>query len=684
MWAAGPNRDAEAEDSLSGTLTEQAHTIEVTPGLELTTLEVTRTFFNPTFSHEQLGVTIDVPCDAILDGLELRGRDDARGRATWVPGKLIDPGAASDRFTDHRFSPGGAAIEGDVLAVLSRAAGCTAELDLFPVPPLRERSVRYRIQVPSQYSEGRYRVELPSFQLDQRGAQLSVVDPASVGFEVAVDGLPLGPDRQLSGLTPHTITLSPVDAGRARTSLAAIDLRKLGASDNDQSLVAAELDLPTRLVDLPPVRRVVVVVDASHSLDDRHRQPMQELAAAYLDALVVAQPHARVEILEFDREVRRVHGEFVEPGQASERLRTTTFATRNGSEPGLALTHARELLAAAHSSDDSPGVDWLVLLGDLELRDGYPLATELELAEAHDVRMHVITPGGSRSLTPMPADDPWMAIAQAAGGAHFGYQAAEDSLARDGAELLEPNRVWDLRLNHTDARGRSTQVELEDELAAGESTRWIDRLAAPALDRVAFEAFSWASPLTWSAKSSSTAQQRWAGLLTTGGNAAIELDEIESKALAELAQVVSPWTSQIAEARFDGNAPTGERWGCGGSWFGHGGSRCGISCGIGSAKVPGIHLDLSVLRATIEQAIGECHESTPGSLSFEILDREIVAVESSRACVREAIWSLDLRAWPYFGHPIVQVAFDGSGVLNLQLAALEGDQAASHDGRSDG
>jgi hypothetical protein len=497
VWGAGPDKRAAAEDHLSGSLSERHHAIEVVPGIELTTLEVTRTFFNPTFDHQQLGLRLDLPCEAILDGLQLRGPDDARGREVWVPGKLIDPELASDRFSDFRFDGAGQAMEGDTMALLARPDGCDAELELFPVPPLRERSVRYRIQLPSSYGAGRYGVQLPAFELDLEGALLSVADPPA-GFEMQVDGVPVAGAVELSGRAPHSLTLIPLDDRHARVSLAAIDLHELGASEEAQSLFAAELDLPTRLVDLPPVRRVVVAIDASHSLDSTSRLHLQALAVAYLDALTLARPDAGVEVLEFDRHVRRVHGEFVDPELASAQLETAMIESHNGSEPGLALAHARELLAAARQPGES-GVDWVLLLSDLDLRDEYSLVAELEAAEASDVRMHVVRPDyRDRALTPMPADDPWMAIAQAAGGAHFGYSRHEWSLEQDGAELLEPNRVWDLRLIHRDARRRTSVIELAAELSVGESVLSLERLAAPALDSVSFEAFSWASPLIWS------------------------------------------------------------------------------------------------------------------------------------------------------------------------------------------
>ena len=666
LWA-GPIEQAEADDSLAGSVTERAHRIEVVPGSELTTLEVTRTFLNPTFDPQSISLTISLPCDAIVDHFELRGPDDARGRATWVPGKLIDPSLADDRFSDFRFDSEGDTVEADTLAVLARDSGCSADLDLFPVPAMRERSVRYRVQLPSAYSEGRYTTTLPIFALDLKGAQLDIRDPAQAGFELRVDDKPISSQREFSGSTPHTLTLAPTDASQARVSLAALDLRELGVHGSTRSVLAAELDLPLHLVDLPPVRRVVVVVDASHSFGSSQREPMLELAAAYLDALALAQPNAGVEVLAFDRAPRRTHGEFIDPARASEQLREATFETHNGSEPGLALTAARELLTAARQPGEA-GVDWILLIGDLELRESYSLAAELDAAAASDVRMHVLEPGSDPSLMPKSIDDPWTEIAQATGGGYFGYTKLDYALPRDGAELLSPNRVRDLRLIRTDAKRDQQVVELDAELAAGESTQWLELLESAAPERVSFAASSWAKPLTWSTKTSAKAEQRWAGILTAGEPTGLELDETELSALAKFAQAVTPWTSMIAEAEFGGRSPIGELWGTGGSFFGR--SSCGTHCGFGHAHTyPGIRFDLSILESAIEQQLGQCEALEPGSLTLEILDREIVVVESSQACAREAIWQLDLRAWPSFGHPIVQVRFDQLGVQQLQMSS---------------
>jgi hypothetical protein len=669
VWGTGQTDEAKAEDGLAGSLTEQHHGIDVVPGIELTTLEVTRTFFNPTFDHQQLGLLIDLPCEAIVDGLELRGPDDARGRAVWVPGKLIETEQANERFFDFRFADDGQAMDGDTMAVLSRADGCKADLDLFPVPPLRERSIRYRIRIPSSYAEGRYQIQLPAFVLEFEGAQLHVADPPS-GFEMAVDGRPNTGSTNISGSLPHTLTLTPLDDRHARVSLAALDLRKLGASEEAQSVIAAELDLPMDLVDLPPVRRVVVAIDASHSLDGTSRAYLQSLASAYLDALALARPDAGVEVLEFDRHVRRTFGEFLDPQQASKRLARAMIDSNNGSEPGLALASARELLAEARQPGED-GVDWVLLLSDLELREQYSLSAELEAAASSEVRMHVIRPGhGDHALTPLPMDDPWMAIARATGGAHFEYSALQSIVGHSGAELLEPNRVWDLRLIHHDARGRTSVIPLADELRVGESTRWLERLNASALESVTFEAFTWAAPLTWSAKASRQANARWAARLTAGDRFMVELEDAESQALAEFAGTITPWTSMLAEARFEGRSPLGQMWGRGGSWSGRSShTRCGFGSTHHGRRVT---LDLSVLEAEITHALGECRDLGAASVAFEILDREIVMVESSDACAREAIWQLDLGAWPSFGHPLVQFAFDESGVHQLQLTALDG------------
>lgn len=674
--------EAEAQDLiLIGSLTESRYAIEVVPGPDLTTLAVERTFFNPTLEHQQLHMAIDLPKQAILDRLELRG-PDRRGKPNWIAASVEDPAQARERMDAHRYGDGGDAPEGDLLAVLSREFG--AELDLYPVPPLRERSVRYRVQLASSYEQGRYRIELPVLALEHpdgtsKGAALTIRAPKAKGFDLVVDGQPAGDTLPLDGSVAHVLELVPHAADEARSSLAAIDLRALGVRGEPAGIVAAQLDLPSELIELPEVRRVVVLVDGSHSLSDFDRDELLGLAGAYLDELGRAWPNARAEVLTFDHEVHAIHGGFVAPSVAAATLAEVVPATRNGSDVDLALAHARDLLdeAADSSAAAEPGVDWIVLLSDLELRSAFAFESELAWASSGEVRLHVVEPdhqgiGWYDTLRPAAPDHPWTEIARAAAGGHFIYEAVEGRIARDGAELIRPNRVRELRAIHTDERGRKSEVELATVADAGTRHEWIERLAASPGEQVRFEAQTWAAPLRWSARASESAALRWAGLLTSA-EAPLVLAEHESRALAEFAALASPWTSLLAEARFDGAPQLAMMWGTGGSMFGHsiGATHCG---GVTSAR-RGLPLDLEQLRAMIEQALDAC-EGT-GSIALELYDQEIVVVESSHACAREAMWALDLRGMPLFGRTSIQTSFAGSGVTPLQWTALTGETALS-------
>lgn len=670
--------EAGAEDALIlGSLSEQSYTVEVVPGPDMTTLEVTRTFFNPTLEHQQLRLSLDVPSEAVVDGFAIAA-PDARGKLRWVAGKLEQPDQASARF-DAALNAAGEAEQGDTIGVLSRSFGETA-LDLFPVPPLHERSVRYRIRLPSHYDAGRYHVTLPVLSLAVPGtpsATIALHLPSAAGYALQVDGKPTSEAMTLGGALAHELELVPLADDETRASLAAIDLRELGVRGEPAGIVAAQLDLPRELVELPQVRRVVLVLDGSHSLDAYAREELVGLGRAYLDALAQRWPDAGVEVLTFDHEVHELHAAFVDPATAAASLASAVPDSRNGSDVDLALAHARTRLEQADTQ--APGVDWIVLLGDLELRSDFSFADELAAAARSDIRLHVVAPGrGIDTLSPAAVDSPWSAIARAASGEHFVFGAREDRLALDGRELLAPTRAWHLRAIHDDARGRSRSVELASFADAGTRNTWLERIDASPGERVRFEAETWAGALHWSARTSDASERRWAGILARDSVAVLDdlvldLADHELAALAEHAEIASPWTSLLAELRVDGAAPSPPRWGFGGHMKGGwgGSTRCG---GITTAG-RGVRLDVEQLRAEIVGALESCREGA--EVTLELLDREIVVVESSDACAREAMWALDLRGWPLVGRTQIQAARSESGRDVFQMTSLAGDAAIS-------
>jgi hypothetical protein len=669
--------DAAAEDALIiGSLSEQAYEVEVVPGPDMTTLEVTRTFFNPTLEHQRLRLSLDLPSEAVLDGFEIAAHD-AKGTLRWVAGQVEQPDRAHERFTSAITSEGDAE-QGDLIGVLSRSYGDMA-IDVFPVPPLRERSVRYRIQLPNHYDAGRYHVTVPVLSLGVPGAASAnvVVQLPTRGYALHVDGKPRHEATTLSGALAHELELVPGASDEARASLAAIDLRELGVRGGAAGIVAAQLDLPPTLVELPQVRRAVLVLDGSHSLPRHEREALVELGRAYLDALAQRWPDARARVLSFDHEVHEHEAGFVEPHVAMASLAAAVPDSRNGSDVDLALAHARASLEQADAAE--PGVDWIVLLGDLELRSDFPYADEQRAAAASDIHLHVVEPGaGLDTLSPGVADDPWAAIADAAAGGYFVFEGRDDRLALDGAELLAPTRVWQLRAHHDDARKHTHTIQLASVADAGTRNAWLERIDASPGERVRFEAETWAGPLRWTARTSDANERRWAGILARDASAVLDslvldLVEPELAALAEHAAIASPWTSLLAELRLDGTSPAAPTWGTGGMMSGRsmGSTRCG---GVTRAsRRPWI--DLALLRDEVLAALEPCGEGH--EVTLELFEREIVVVASRNACARAAMWALDLRSWPLTGRTQIQAAHGGSGPGTYQMTSLAGDAAVS-------
>ncbi len=657
---AWPLLEADAEDQLlTVEVLEREHVIELTPGSEGATLEVTRRFFNPTMSHARLDLSIDLACSATIDRLRLRGRDDELGRASWAEAELVDPDLGQERLWASMDPQGPAqAIEGDTLALLTRPSwqGCAANLEIYPIPPLGERTVRYRVLVPSEYRAGEYVVELPKQGIDRLGAQIHVNQPPA-DLELAIDGQ-RGVDRPtvLDGEQPHQLALRTKAASRAELELASIELPASGSGP--RSVALAQLDLPVQLAELPAVRRVVVVVDASHSFDESERDAAQGLVAAYLAKLDPALP---VEILTFDREVQRVYGGFVPASWGAEDLAKLELETRNGSEAGQALARARELLIAERRPGEREGADWIVLLGDLELRRDFDLDAERLAAAASDVHLHVVEAGDERdtSLRPAALDSEWMAIAQAGGGAHFVQGRSLNP--SDGAELVAPSRVWDLELVYSRA-DEDTGVLLASDLAAGESVRWLEVLEGAPVDRVRFEGFTWAGDPRWQATADAATSERWSRRLATDSDLPIALSGDDRAALARSGEVASAWTALLAEASFDGAAPgptpSFSTRGIGGSWGSS--TRCGgVTMGSRSARAPTISLE-----SLLAEGISSCKPSASGELELELLGDEIVAVHASDRCIERAIWAIDVRGRG-LPNELIEVHYGPRGELEL-------------------
>jgi hypothetical protein len=429
----------------TGAVIELDHAIELSLTPEGATLQVTRTLFNAGVLHGQVELPIPLPCSATLDQVAIEERDE-QGLARWRPAELLDETDAAQRWSLWLDGPGdgvATVLDADAALHMSRDDySCEALLEVYPIPPVHTRRVSYRVFVPSQHVDGHHEIELPSFDAHGEVASLSVTPWHDPEFRVELDGAALADaDVTLLGDQPHSFSLWRRDAGLGLVRAVDLDLAGLIASTPSATaklepdevpgrLLSAAFEAPRELASLPPVRRVVVLLDTSRSLDAWDRQKLQELGARYLE-LLGQHARLRVEIVLFDRELRRVYHDFAPGAWAIEDLRDLAVdELGNGSELGAAIIAANELLASPSERD---GADWVLVLSDLHLRSGFPLVEQLDVAAHSSTRMHVVRPvDDNTGFHPGGVDEAWSMIARESGGMLWYASASEiDELAHE-------------------------------------------------------------------------------------------------------------------------------------------------------------------------------------------------------------------------------------------------------------
>ncbi|WP_181233840.1 hypothetical protein [Enhygromyxa salina] len=640
----------------SSAVQERVHDIQLDAGPDGATLVVTRSLFNPGPLPAQVELPIDLPCEAVLDEVAVQAPGEAGG-LIWRTAELLAASEASDRWAAWLEGPPATsktALNADTAVHVSRSAwSCEATLEIYPVPPMHARTVSYRVFVPSSYDRGRYAIALPRLSSYGRTPTLALAAPTDRAFVLSVDGQPIqATGVSLDGDREHQLEFTPRDRGRGHVSAADLDLAQLVATTPaalaalDVGASAAELprlllsdfEAPSELAQLPEVRRVVVVVDASRSVDADARAQLVALAGAYLEQLSRGrgQDQAQAEVLVFDREVRRVYHDFVPASWAGVDLPKLDLADANGSEVGLAIATARDLLARPTEAD---GVDWILVLSDLYLRHDFPVEHAQASAAAAAPRVHVVRASGQPiDFEPGPASDPWTAVARGAGGMLWQIGTRELDRELAAAELIRPTRIWSLALQLELEGAGQREIALDRWLAAGVTRRYadLDHHGAP-LERASFVGEVWGQRRAWTAAPTAESGRKAAAALAMHDPEGA-LSDAARTALGFHAQVISPFTSAWAVAGFDGPAASPSA-GLGTiSLRGTGGS---YGCGIGhSMRGHGTSHRVS-FDSLVQAALDRC-AATTGRSAFETTDLEIVAVDSQDRCVERALWSVDI------------------------------------------
>lgn len=298
-----------AADTLSALrsdkVVEKAHAITVALGRGHAKLTVRRTLHNGGDRHDQATIAIEVPTDAVATGLRTQGM--VNGVPQWFAAELLEAERAAAKYKE--LTGIGGAYPKDPALLSWRQPGLYW-LQVFPVGPNDDKTVEYTLRLPTSYAQGRDVLHLPALGTADRKAEIHV-EPALGSDRVRVtpdeDG---GFDAELTrgSAKPIEGALAVVPFGPGRV------------------LMRQRFEAAAKLGEVPRGARVVVVMDASRSVDTARAHAQVLAARAYLQHF----PDAEVETLLFDRKVTALHGRLVPVKDAIASLEKLTITGRNG------------------------------------------------------------------------------------------------------------------------------------------------------------------------------------------------------------------------------------------------------------------------------------------------------------------------------------------------------------------
>ena len=619
-------------DSLSGTVgsvEESAVAVDVRFDRGDATLVVRRTLTNAGERADQAVLAIGSPRGGVGVGLRTRTDDGA-----WIDGTLLDAERAEKRYRE--LTGFGLAPPRDPV-ILAWAGVGALTLQAFPVAPGGSKSVEYTLRVPAEWRGGSWHVELPAMGTGDVVAQ-AVVRPASAEDAVAVDGRPVAAPARFA--LDHAADVSLVPRGQPRLA-ADLAVVPLGPS---RFAVHAQVEAAARLAEVPRGAWVVVLVDASRSLDEAGLAMELAAARAYLAWL----PDARVALLAFDRVPRPIAPAFLDAREARALLATASVTRRNGSHLDAALAEAARLLAMAPA-----GAPRRVLaLTDLRMRASLEPGDSRAVLVRSGAVVHLASVYAGEPSVSRDDDAPWAVVPRATGGVLWsaGVNAdpgEEPALRRVLEEWARPVRVDRLAILLHGAPGHGLPATSLDEGAGLDDAR----ITATPPDGLRLDGELWSQPVHLSAVPSHDGAQAWSSLVF-GTSLVNEMKPEEMRPLARRGRAVSPVTSYLAvePGARPSTAGVPELIGGVGVGVGCGGSHC--SCGIG--HVSKLRLDVpELLASAIAPAWRRCMPgSARGHVTVETTSREVVDVPRATVdaaagrpladCLREAAWSIDV------------------------------------------
>ncbi len=632
---ASPARADTVVGTRSESMEEREHDIRIALEPGLATLTVRRTVLNGGERHDQAVFFIDVPPGAVANRLRTLGRH--RGQPRWFEGELLDADTAAERY---RELTGFGAFTPKDPALLAWSSQQALTLQVFPVEPASRKTIEYRLVMPTTYEHGRHRIVMPQLGTDTMPATVTLT-AANRRDRLFVEDTPVasGTRIEVSGLA--NLALERARAPIVDGGLAVVPIR------GTRSLVHVDFEARARLGVVPEDARVIVAIDTSTSIDPTEVAAAITATRAYLGHFG---PHARVEVITFDRDVHPTHAGFVPVATALADLATLDPTTKNGSNVDRALAHAAKRFAdhaGAHPRR-------LLVLTDTLVREALTEPKLRALAESTRSVVHIATVGPHADELERDDDHAWAEVARTTGGLFWhagviGTDPAEPDVVARFEEWARPIRIDGLSIS---APGLEQVLESMPSLAEGTGIEALTILARGP-KRVVLTGELWSAPVEEVLTPDRGLGTRWAAL-AIGSDLLHDLDDREIETLARRGRVVSPRTSYLAIE--PGVRPSTEGLDATESGFGFGGggesvSRVRMAKGAvrgGRRFDPDAFLK-GELRAALDACGGTDRKAkiTLQTTAFEIVEVDAVELHgpgdaTMRECLREGTWAVEL------------------------------------------
>jgi hypothetical protein len=626
-------------------LREIEHQIELSFARGHAELRVRRTVHNGIERHDEAQFWLSLPWGSVATGLRSLGELD--GRPKWFEAELLEAEAAAARYQE--LTGLGGYYPKDP-ALLSWRGQTELALQVFPVAPGTDKTVEYTLEMPASWSEGRWHIELPSLGTEALPAEITLV-PSEGLDQLFVDGEVVARGHRLTLDQDFEIALAPTEPSPYVLSLASVDT-------GERALAHWQVVLAPKISTIPSDARIVLILDLSRSLEDAELEAQRRVAISYLEHFGDPALAAEVALLGFDREVHELSQGFVSATQAMQLLTDAPLRRRNGSDVGLALGRAADLLADAGKRDARR----IVLLSDFETASRLRPSVLAPTVARSKAIVHLVAVSDTETpeLWRDDAHD-WSSLAAGSQGVMWSASAPtqwDDAEQRElGREVFEelarPVRIDQLAVSvaglpedYDCCSGYDVTLdegEGIEELALVETS-------ANQLSQLIVNGVVWNTPLRETAKPSKAQGDRWSAFVF-GSELVWQLSEPEMMTLAMRGRAVSPVTSYLAiEPGVRPSTEGLETWETGGlGLIGTGGGGSGIGIGLGHAR-PSFNKQ-GWLEIELRDGWARCGgRNIAATVALETQTAEVLEVVVTQAnadaklqsCMEQVVWSVEL------------------------------------------